>query len=589
MKGLIFIYEIFRKFPRLLIANTALLVVVSLFGACSLFAVSPVVDLLVHPDLQGVSPLTSRAINIMKFLGVPVTLTSWLIVFAVFFALSTVFHVIARYSIFKTEYRVLKDIVLGTFKDFFNSRWYFFTGHKQGTLLNTLTREATNVGNAFDTASLFFASLLQAVFFLAIPFYLSWQVTVISLGISLFFALPLILLGQYCYRLGALGTNAANNFISIIQENINLAKIVLGFGNQRKSIGNLNGAFDAYRNIDVKSRTLQVAIPMLYRPFGVIMMIVTLFMARHFKVPLSEVTVLLLALLQVGISISNMAGQKNALDGYLPSYEQIKILRQQARRIKQSSGARQFNGFVQELRIENISFAYPSQEPVLTDISMRIPRGKMVALVGESGAGKTTLIDIILGFYQPFNGRIMVDDTPLENFDIYSYRQKIGYVPQDSVLFNMTIRDNLLWGCASATDEEITHACRQANAVEFIERLLKGYNTLVGDRGVRLSGGQVQRVALARAILRKPDLLMLDEATSSLDTYSERLIQQAVENIARQTTVIVIAHRLSTIVNADYVYVLKGGRIVEKGTYPELVRINGHFNSMVKLQVLDAA
>jgi len=318
------------------------------------------------------------------------------------------------------------------------------------------------------------------------------------------------------------------------------------------------------------------------------MVVVALFSARRFNVPLSEITVLLAALLQAAVAIGSIMTKKNALEIFLPSYEQINTLRQRAKRLAQISGNRQFGGFTRELSIETISFAYPGHEAVLIDINARIPKGKMVAFVGESGTGKTTLIDLIIGFHQAQKGCILFDGVPLSDFDINSYRQKIGYVPQDSVLFNMTIRDNLLWAYKSATDKEIIHACRQANADEFITKFSEGYNILVGDRGVRLSGGQVQRIALARAILRKPELLILDEATSSLDTYSERLIQQAIENIAKETTVIAIAHRLSTIAKADYVYVLKNGRIVEEGTYSKLIQMKGHFNRMVQLQALGA-
>lgn len=588
MKVLIFIYEIFRKFPLLLITTTVLLVVVNLFGAFSLFTVSPVVDLFIHPDLEGISPLTQKAVDILKLFGLPVTLGSWLIVFIVFVTLSSMFLVFARHSILRTKYAVLRDIILGTFEDFFNARWHFFSSGKQGMLLNTFTRELNIVGNAFGAMALFFANILQMAFFLAIPFYISWQVTAISLSIALLFALPFILLGRLSYRLGALNTSTSNRLMSVIQENLSLAKVVLGFGNQHKSSDNLSGAFDAHRRATLKSQTLSVAIPIVYRPFGVIMVVVALFAARRFGVPLSEIMVLLLALLQVAISIGNLAMRKNSLENFFPSYEQIKRLREQARELKQTSGTRQFSGFINELRIEGLSFAYPGQKPVLVDINIRISKGKMVALVGESGVGKSTFIDMAMGFHQPIKGRIMFDDVPLQDFDISSYRHRIGYVPQDSVLFNMTIKDNLLWAYESATDKEIEEACHLANADEFIRQLPKGYNTLVGDRGVRLSGGQVQRIALARAILRKPELLILDEATSSLDTYAERLIQQAIENIAKETTVIVIAHRLSTIVNADYVYVLKENRVVEEGTYSELVKKNGHFNRMVELQVLEA-
>ena len=587
MKALIFIKEIFKKFPFYLIANTVLLITTAVFGACSLLTISPLIDFFVNPDLQNVSPLTQKAINILEFLGLPVTLGSWLFVFVTFVTLSSGFNVFARYSILKTKFAVLRDTMIGAFEDFFNARWYFFSSSKQGVLLNTFLRELIIFGNGFGAMALLFAGIIQIIFYLAVPFYLSWQVTTISLGVALLFAVPFILMGRVCYRLGRQATAAANQESSVIQENLGLAKLVLGFGNQHKSINELVKAFDVHRQTKIKSQVLYTAVPIFYRPFGVIMIVIALFAARHFGVHLSETTVLLLSLMQVVIHIINAITQKNALENFFPSYEQIKTLRQRAKQLKQESGTRQFNGFNQELLMEGLSFAYPGHESVLTDINVRIPKGKMVAFVGESGVGKTTLIDIMIGFHQPTKGRIMFDGINLQDFAIHSYRQRIGYVPQDSVLFNTTIRDNLLWARETATDEEIIQACRLANADEFIKQLPEGYNTLVGDRGVRLSGGQVQRIALARAILRKPNLLILDEATSSLDTYSERLIQQAIENIARETTVIIIAHRLSTIMNSDYIYVLKNGRVIEQGTYSELIQLNGNFNRMIQLQNLE--
>lgn len=587
MKALNFISWVFKKFPSLVIANIALIIIVNAFSAGSLLAISPIVDLFIHPDLQGISPLTSKAIEIVKFFGMPVTLGSWLSVFVIFIFLSGIFRIVTTYLMLKTKYSVLRDIMLGTFEDFFNARWYFFSSGKHGVLLNTFIREVTIVGDAFGSISTFFATALRTILYLAIPFYVSWQVSSISVGIAFLFALPFVLLGKLNYRLGALNTSTSNHMTSIIHENLNLAKLVTGFGKQQKSIDNFKAAFDAHRDATLKSQIVKLGTPILYNPFGAVTIVIALFAARHFEVPLSEMMVLLLGLFQVANSIGNLAEQKNSLENFLPSYEQINSLRKRAKELKQISGPRKFTGFDRELLIDGLHFAYPHHKSVLIDINMRIPKGKMVAFVGESGAGKSTLIDMIMGFHQPAKGRIALDGIPLEEFDIHSYRQKIGYVPQDSVLFNMSIQDNLLWAHESAAKEEVMDACHLANADEFIERLSERYDTIVGERGVRLSGGQVQRIALARAILRKPQLLILDEATSSLDTYSERLIQQAIENIARKTTVIVIAHRLSTIVNADHVYVLKDGKIVEDGTYGELVQKNGYFNNMVRLQLLE--
>lgn len=588
MKVIIFIRDIFRKYPGLLAMNTALVILVSFVEACSLFTVGPLVDFLIHPDLQGVSSLTERVMSVMSFVGLPLTQTSYLIIFVVFIILSSGFRIFARYSILKTKYVVLRELMCGTFEDFFCSRWYFFSSNKQGTLLNTFMKEFTVVGDAFGSIALLFAGFLQLVVYLLIPFYISWQVTIISLAVAVLFVVPFILLGKISYRLGKANVSTDNKLGAAIQESFSLAKVILGYGNQADSCRHFGKIFDMHRRITIKSQTINIAIPTMYQPFSIAVVIIALFVAQKFGISLSEMTILLLALLRAVFTIGNLASYKNSVENFFPSYEQINSLRHEAKQLRQCSGDKKFEGFHREINIRGISFSYPGHSLVLEDINMTIPKGEMIAVVGESGAGKSTLIDMLMGFNEPVKGTISFDDTNFIELDINSYRKRIGYVPQDSVLFNMSIRDNLLWANEKAGEGDIRHACQQAHADEFIEKFPQGYNTLVGDRGVRLSGGQRQRIALARAILRQPEILFLDEATSSLDTYSERLIQQAIEDIAKETTMIIIAHRLSTIINADYVYVLKEGRVIEGGRYSELLNAEGYFKRMVNLQLVEA-
>lgn len=586
MKALIFIRTIFRKFPYLVITNTLLLLVANLLDAFSIFSLVVVADLFINPNLQGASLITKQIVAAVRAIGLSVTL-GWLLgIFLICNILKIIFQIFAQYTILKTKYALLRELMLGTFTDFFNARWYFFSSNKQGTLINTFIREMTVVGDALSAMGRYFSCISQILLYLVVPFYLSWQVTSITIITAVIFALPFLRMGKVSYRLGKLNTSTANQIGVVIQENLSLAKLVLGFCKQERSIESLATSFDAHRNVTLKSQTLNFALPLIYFPFGILVLIIGLFVARRFILPLSETVVLFYALARVVPLIGNLTEQKSCLDNFFPSYEQVMNLRQSAKELKQQTGLKAFAGFETEMRIEDVSFAYPGHEPILIDINIRIPKGKMVALVGESGTGKSTLIDLIIGFYAPSQGRVTFDGVELKEFDIHSYRSRIGYVPQDSVLFNMTILDNLRWANESATEDEIKQACRQANAEEFITKFPKGYDTLVGDRGVRLSGGQIQRIALARAILRKPELLILDEATSALDTYSERLIQQAIEIIAKETTVIVVAHRLSTIINADYIYVLKNGEIVEEGRYLDLTQRSGHFSKMVELQSL---
>jgi subfamily B ATP-binding cassette protein MsbA len=238
-----------------------------------------------------------------------------------------------------------------------------------------------------------------------------------------------------------------------------------------------------------------------------------------------------------------------------------------------------------ELVFDQVSFTYPKNEtPVLHAFSVRIQAGSVVAFVGPSGAGKTTITSLIPRFYEVNAGRILLDGIPLTELSLSRLRNAIGIVPQDPQLFQGSIADNIRYGRLSATHEELVAAAREANAEEFIAQLPDGYDTLVGERGARLSGGQRQRIAIARAILRDPRILILDEATSALDTHSERLIEEALDTLLAGRTTIIIAHRLSTIRRADTIFYIDNGSIQEAGTHSDLLASGGHYASLFTAQ-----
>lgn len=586
MRVLIFFRDIFKKFPSLSIANILLVTMLSVFEAAAIFTLVPLFDLLVKSDLQNTSFITRKVAEVMRYIGIPVSMMSFIIIFLGFNFFASGFQIMVRYQILRIKYAVVRDLYVGTFDDFFRARWAFFSGNRQGVLFNTFSSAITIVGDAFGAIALFFSFLMQAILYLIVPFYLSWKVSSISLLTAIAFAVPFALLGKTNYKLGKLNKTTSNDISSITQESFSSAKVILGFGNQRENLKLFSNAFDAHCRVTIKSQILAYSVPIIYYPLGLLVVIISFFAARKFGVPLSETVVLLYSLHKVMPYIGQFPALKNSLDNFFPSYEQVLSLRDSARSLIQRSGTRKFEGFKNELVIKGLSFEYPNHKRTLVNINVRVPKGKMVAFVGKSGAGKSTLIDMIMGFNEPTSGDLTLDGVLLQEFDINSYRQRIGYVPQESILFNMSIRDNLRWADGLVSDEELKEACVQANADEFIEEFPNKYDTIVGDRGVRLSGGQIQRVALARAMLRKPDILILDEATSSLDTHSERLIQQAIENIAKETTIIIIAHRLSTIVNSDYIYVLRKGSIVEEGNYAELIKKDGEFRGMLQLQAV---
>ena len=237
-----------------------------------------------------------------------------------------------------------------------------------------------------------------------------------------------------------------------------------------------------------------------------------------------------------------------------------------------------------EVTFHHVTFEYKPGEPVLSDISLTARPGQMVAIVGPSGAGKTTIANLIPRFYEPAVGYVSIDGVDIKTVTLDSLRQQIGIVPQETLLFNGTIYDNILYGNLTASDDEVIAAAKAANAHNFIMDMPDGYDTQIGERGSKLSGGQRQRIAIARAILKDPRVLILDEATSALDTESEKLVQEALDKLMLNRTSFVIAHRLSTVLRADIILVMERGRIVERGTHEELLKLDGIYSKLYHVQ-----
>jgi ATP-binding cassette subfamily B protein/subfamily B ATP-binding cassette protein MsbA len=303
---------------------------------------------------------------------------------------------------------------------------------------------------------------------------------------------------------------------------------------------------------------------------------------------LPSLVTFVLALQRLNVRISGLADTANRLADNSGRMQRLNQILSPKGKQYLRRGGNHFKALQREIRFEYVSLHYAPELPAsLSGISFNLPKGQMLALVGPSGAGKTSIADLLTGLYAPTSGTIRIDGTSLDALDLASWQQRLGVVSQDTFLFNATIADNIAFGSPGATPAQIQTSCQAAQAAGFIESLPQGYDTLVGERGYRLSGGQRQRLSLARAILRDPELLILDEATSALDSQSERLVQEAIERFERNHTVLVIAHRLSTIVKADQILVLEGGRVVERGSHRSLLAERGAYHKLWEQQSWD--
>jgi len=468
----------------------------------------------------------------------------------------------------------------------------FFNENKVGELSSRISSDITQIQETLRTtiAELFrqLIMIFGGVIFLL---FISWKLALIMLATVPVMAIIAVFFGRYIRKLSKKAQDFTAESNGIIEEALTGISIVKTFTNEFFILSKYKKATQETRDLNVKSgiwRGLFVSF-IIFCLFGAIVFIVWqgLLMTQGNNPELSAEGFyqFVLFTIMMGASVGSLPDLYASFQKAVGSTEKLMELIQNDTEREQSHGVNKpvLSGSIE---MKGIQFSYP-QRPEITviqNLSLKIKENQTVALVGSSGAGKSTLSNLLLRFYPLQGGQIEVNGIPIEEIELQYYRENIGVVPQEVILFSGNIRDNILFGKPSASDEEVIFAAQQANAWEFISSFPGGLDTQVGDRGIQLSGGQKQRIAIARAILKNPAILILDEATSALDSESERLVQEALDTLMKGRTCIVIAHRLSTIRNADNIFVLQRGEIIESGKHQELIRKKGVYADFVALQ-----
>ena len=448
----------------------------------------------------------------------------------------------------------------------------YFVKTRSGELINTITTEIERLKQGFGgVAFVIIRGMAVAVYFVTM-FLISWQLSIVSV---LLFALLGVGLSTLNARVreSSFGISNANGaFHSTATEFINGIRTVHASGTQDFERQRFYGVSGQLLNASIKvakAWTLVKPIASAIATTAIIGLIILSFTV--FTLPVASLLTFFFVLMRVVPSIQDINGTVAFLSTLNGSLDNVKQLLESDNQGYFQNGSAEFTKLNRSIDVVSVDFGYEPSNLVLHNITLTLEKGKTTALVGASGAGKTTLADLIPRFYDPTQGHIHIDGIDLKEIDIYSLRKNMAVVSQDTFIFNTSVWNNIAYGTEHATEAEIKEAARLANALKFIEDMPQGFDTQLGDRGVRLSGGQRQRIAIARALLRDPQILILDEATSALDSVSERLIQESLEKLSVGRTVIAIAHRLSTIAKADKVVVKEGVYIGEQGKYQDLL------------------
>jgi subfamily B ATP-binding cassette protein MsbA len=457
---------------------------------------------------------------------------------------------------------------------------YFFN-KSAGALSNSLTNEVTQLQHALNILTIFTTQGTMLLGCMVVLIWISWPLTLVSIMILSLLSASMSFLRGRVKTASMQVPRAHENFAAVVLEFISGIRTVHAFGAHDFERHRFHQAIEQlFRSATGVAKYAALVEPMTQAVVSTLLLFMVVG-AFHFfidsgQLRATSLLTFLLTMMRTLPLLSHLSDAWVNFNSLQGSMHNVNMLLRRRDKPYLTDGDIAFSGLKKSIDFVHVTFAYETDRPVLRDVTLTIPRGQTTALVGASGAGKSTLVDLIPRFYDPTQGNILVDGIPLTEFSLQSLRLRMAVVSQDTFIFNGSVQYNIAYGLDDIDMDAIWEAAQMANALEFILTLPNGFDTPLGDRGIRLSGGQRQRIAIARALLRNPEILILDEATSALDSITERLIQASLDKLTVGRTVVAIAHRLSTIVRADQIIVLDQGQIVERGHYRELIERQGH-------------
>lgn len=512
---------------------------------------------------------------------------------AVAFLLRNIFRYLGSYLLVNYRVGITRDLRTSMYDKFLKLPVSFFTEQRKGDMMSRISNDIGAVeggimGSLVDIVNSPFMILSS----LTALFLLSPKLTLFSLVVFPIMGWIISWVGKSLKKQARFAQEELGNLFSLVDETLKSSKVIKIFNADKILKNRFNKTTSQWQHHAISmSRRRELASPMSEFLGSVTMLIITYYAGTEIINGTNKDPATFLAFIGVFFQVldpaKRLSNAISAIQGGMASLERVSEVLDYDLKVEEVANPTPISEMNDKIEFKNIGFYYEKSNLILKNVSITLPKGKTVALVGQSGSGKTTIANLLARFYDVSEGEILIDGQNIKNLKLTDYRQLLGMVTQESVLFNDSVYNNILMGNPDATEEQVIAAAKVANAHEFISQLQDGYHTNIGDDGNKLSGGQKQRVSIARAVLKNPPIMILDEATSALDTESERYVQDALEKMMENRTSLIIAHRLSTIQKADHIVVMEKGDIIEQGSHQELMARNGTYRKLVELQNFD--
>ncbi|MFH1414589.1 MAG: ABC transporter ATP-binding protein [Elusimicrobiota bacterium] len=588
MKTISIIKKLFRfvkPYQKEFILALSSLAMVSALTPSLLTMIKPVMDGIFSLEKQVTIPIAGIVVpraNLINYLALVITCLA---------VLRGLFEYISKYMMAYIGQNVTKDLRNRIFRHLMYLSLSYYMSNPTGQLLSRITNDVKFLEDSVvKIPSRLIRDGLQLIFLVFLLFYFNWQWAIFSIVGFLFIILPFAKFSKILRKIGMRGHQKMADIYDFLAEKISGVRLIKAFSMEKEEQRCMREVNQKFIDVILKSEkidAIQGPFIELLSTFGIVGIIV---LGGHAVIEGNSTPgdffVFMGLLAGMYMPAKNFAGINQQLQRALAAAERIFTVLEHKEHILQDENPEILTSVKENIVFNNVCFAYEKENYVLNDMNFSIRRGDIIAFVGPSGAGKTTLVNLVPRFFDPQKGNITIDGININKYTIKSLRHKVAMVMQDIILFNVSVRENICYGLGNFTEEDVEKYAQAANAHDFIKELPYGYDTIVGERGVKLSGGRKQRISIARALIKNPEILILDEATSHLDTESEKLVQEAMDNLIKGRTTLIIAHRLSTVRKADKIVVMDGGRIVEQGRHEELLAITGLYRKMFEMQSL---